>query len=995
MTIARARLAADDPRRFAVRLAGTDDSVASRVATWLPNPRNAGPLGAAASLAEQVGDTTGDDAARLAGLMHFLGGDYKQASDKFRSIRQKTARDWNDFAATELALAQKTGRHDHTLEGLAAADRAMQLSPTMKEARFNRTVAIEHLGALPVALAQWRQLPAIEPASPWAGIAHRKAAGAETEAAAWRKHDVACVTPGELRDLASRFPQQARVTAESILLSTWAEAMLGNEREARHQLELARTVGEVLRGRDESLLADAVAAIEGAEGTPRMQKLIAAHLAYREGRLALSNENIATAERLLRIAREDFRAGGSPMADMAACYAATAIANQDRPAEALAILNGLRASASVHHKTLRARIDHELANWTAVLGHWSESIAAAERSMAVSSAHREQTHLAATQATLGETYDFVGSTERAWQHGSSALRTACTAGDYARARVALAVLTRTEMRGRRWPRARALASVEQELALYADAPRLNAGLFLRLATIDSHLGRRSDADRAIAQARVAAKILPRKSAREKLLADIDGQAGALERPRDPKRAIALLSSAIRFQQQAERSIVLPELYLERGRAYVAAGGMDDAARDFESGIRELERQRNRVHESELRPGIFDDAVELFDEAVSLRVRRGDSAAAVLNDIERGRARAVLEQIEATDDMVVPADLADLQRHLAAGTALAEYVALPDRLVILVVKPNEVAMRSVAVPRTNLVKAANTFVQNVESAAASGALYDLLIRPMEADLGDVDALTFVVPDFLQRVPFGALRARGAQSFLIERRATALSPSAGVFIATVQRLQQLPPTQPRSVGVFANPTIPRDKFPQLPSLRTSESEGRMIGKQYPKSDVFTREAATAMRFIELAPSYDVVHYAGHATLDRHEPAQSALVCASTPDMHGALTLRQIARMRFRSTRVVVLAACSTMDGRNAAVEGVPSLSRAFLVAGVPAVVGTLWDIEDGEAIRIMRPFHERLAHGTGAAEALRAAQIDALRAGLPVRQWAAFALTGSAR
>jgi CHAT domain-containing protein len=102
-----------------------------------------------------------------------------------------------------------------------------------------------------------------------------------------------------------------------------------------------------------------------------------------------------------------------------------------------------------------------------------------------------------------------------------------------------------------------------------------------------------------------------------------------------------------------------------------------------------------------------------------------------------------------------------------------------------------------------------------------------------------------------------------------------------------------------------------------------------------------------------------------------------------------------MRFRNTRVVILAACSTMAGRNTAVEGAPTVARSFVIAGVPAVVGTLWDVDDDEAATIVRPLHVELARGVRPEHALRDAQLAAIRHDVPPSQWAAFALVGNAR
>ena len=72
----------------------------------------------------------------------------------------------------------------------------------------------------------------------------------------------------------------------------------------------------------------------------------------------------------------------------------------------------------------------------------------------------------------------------------------------------------------------------------------------------------------------------------------------------------------------------------------------------------------------------------------------------------------------------------------------------------------------------------------------------------------------------------------------------------------------------------------------------------------------------------------------------------------------------------------------------------LQRAFLCAGTPAVVTTLWKVDDRASFMLMRAFYEGLA-AKGPTEALRAAQ-RALLVDVPHPfAWAGYGLTGSPR
>lgn len=999
----RARLSADDPA-FAARLTAPGDGIAARIARFLTVPRTpAERKKRAAILLALAEHAAAVDQRRIRASAYYLAGHFDRAAATFPVDGHSTASEWNDLAAAATLAAMGSGNHDLWLAAIDANARALMLDPQSREARFNSALIVSELGVNAVAEREWRVFLVADPASPWAAVARRKLdSAAVTDTEAWRTAYTDRLTDRGLADLTRCFPQQARTYMEGIELAAWADAVSRHDAEAaaRHR-NRARTVATALeQWNGESLLARAVDAIDRGPASV----LSAAHLAYREGRLLYRDGHHTAAERRLEEARKWFERGGSPMAVNAAFFAASAVYNQNRPAEALEALKQLLASqraAAPKHQALTARILHEIALCEAVLGHWSASLAAAEEAVAIFHRLGERGNAAAAETILSEDYDFLGHPHLSWRHGLAALRKACDAGDHFRARVILAVLCRTELRGERWARARTVLSVERRIAAVAPDLRSDTDMHIRIAAVESRIGRAADVDRALRQARSLAARLPNNAARATWFADIDGVAGAITRSGNPRHAIALLTSAIAFQARAARPIILPELYLERGRAHAALGQLAEAEHDFDQGIRELERQRSRVHDADLRPGIFDDATDLFGEAISLQLRRNRSPLAVLAYVERGRARTMFEQMERAAPSTF--SLTAVQRHLGQKTRLIEYVSLRDSLAVLIIAPHRMELRVLPVSRNSLEGSVSDLMEALSSQhptvrvlRAVANLYDLLIRPIQADIADATAINIVVDDLLQRVPFAALLDRDSNEFLIERYAMAMAPSASIFATTAERMRRMPKGPPRNAVIFANPAIPRDEYPGLDSLAGSERESELVASNYPWRKVFLGGEATAARFTQLAPDHDVVHFAGHAVA-REQERNDALVLAATTSMRGTLSLRQIAQMRFRSTRVVVLAACSTMTGGHAAVEGIPSVSRAFIVARVPAVVGTLWDIEDRDAAQVMRRLHAEIALGTDPASALRVAQIAALRSEhasqRDPRHWAAFSVMGA--
>jgi CHAT domain-containing protein len=107
-------------------------------------------------------------------------------------------------------------------------------------------------------------------------------------------------------------------------------------------------------------------------------------------------------------------------------------------------------------------------------------------------------------------------------------------------------------------------------------------------------------------------------------------------------------------------------------------------------------------------------------------------------------------------------------------------------------------------------------------------------------------------------------------------------------------------------------------------------------------------------------------------------------------GMLMADEIAQASIGAD-LVVMSACDS--GRGAINDdGVIGLSRAWMAAGAPSVVVSLWSIPDEPTRDLMVEFYRRLAGGSGKAEALRGAML-ATRAQYPSPvNWAAFVLLG---
>jgi CHAT domain-containing protein len=90
--------------------------------------------------------------------------------------------------------------------------------------------------------------------------------------------------------------------------------------------------------------------------------------------------------------------------------------------------------------------------------------------------------------------------------------------------------------------------------------------------------------------------------------------------------------------------------------------------------------------------------------------------------------------------------------------------------------------------------------------------------------------------------------------------------------------------------------------------------------------------------------------------------------------------------------VLSACETQLGAQSRGDDLVGLTRAFLYAGAPTVIASLWSVNDQATAVLMAAFYRHLRAGASKAQALQAAQAET-RAAYPHPYYgAAFVLTG---
>ncbi|HVG93390.1 MAG TPA: CHAT domain-containing protein [Planctomycetota bacterium] len=190
-----------------------------------------------------------------------------------------------------------------------------------------------------------------------------------------------------------------------------------------------------------------------------------------------------------------------------------------------------------------------------------------------------------------------------------------------------------------------------------------------------------------------------------------------------------------------------------------------------------------------------------------------------------------------------------------------------------------------------------------------------------------------------------------------------------------------------------------YGRLPPLPESAEEARAVGDILLLSRDAT-EARVRDALLGAHPRWRGLHFACHGVIDQERPEASALALTQSDADDGFLTCLEVLGLRIRAD-LVVLSACETATGKLVRGEGVIGPTRAFLFAGAPRVVCSLWRVDDAATRALMTKFYDlwnprRGRIGIDASEALRKAQayVRDQPAWRHPYYWAAWTLWGRA-
>jgi len=907
------------------------------------------------------------------GVSHLLLGNWDQAIDTLKAVDLKRPDDaavLNDLATAYLARATYKARPSDYVEAAEQAERAWKLKKT-PEIAWTRAVAFEHLHVRATARAAWLDYLELDGKSPW----HREAEtrmqdlGGPTDAQKWNKErpllERAAMTGDatEIARIADAFPAEVAEFSQE-KLTRWAK-----ENDAS-SLDAAERAAAAIAPRGFGYLqATCVAARAASPENVELTKKAMVELD--RGFVLFAGQQFATAHEALASARELALRARSPIAQLALLQLARCMYYENDYAATTKALDALSKEIEPSAIVFRARIYWLRGLILIESGHPDDGLrsylSAAE--LVKAAGHRDWE--AGLNAMIGQSYQILGKPDQAWEHRLIALNLAMKAGDPSRVQY---VLMESTIAAVFYERRHELGDLLTERLLdVSNALKKNTAIADAHIWRARYLGDRGESDAALDELRSARQVagaIDDKDSRERLMANLELAEGELLARDEPKVAVARLTESLRFLDRSGNHLLRAQAFSARADAYEIGRDQKSASLDRRQGIAEVEAQRERISDDQLRTAFIAVARRLYTDELEMAVASGDNA----------RAFDLAERSRATTAGVAPAvGLERLMQVLPVGVALVEYAALPERTVAWIVRREGVTAtilpsdgKAVSAAAERLI-AARTDRRSFDVAAAD--LYTRILAPLRPRLSSIGTIVFVAEPTWTHFPFAALLDPSRKRFLFEDVDVANAPSASRLVAVIAAAAR--PRGPENVLVYSDPGNG-----DAPRLASAQREGDLVGRTFPGATVISGNDATRDNFLARARFATHIHFAGHARDDARNGDYSALVFSDGRGDSGLLYAWEVRELDLSRTRLVVLSACGT-----------DAISDAFLAAGAPATIATLWNIGDAHGRELMFELYGRLHDGASPSHALRAAQLAVLHdPGSRPADWAGFELVG---
>ncbi|MFL6216917.1 MAG: CHAT domain-containing tetratricopeptide repeat protein [Blastocatellia bacterium] len=963
--------------------------------------------------------------------------------DKSLSLDTNNARLYSDLGAAylEKGIAERGGNQaGRSLEDYARSldhlSRALELNDSLLEALFNRALCHQYLMMLQQAEDDWRKYLDKDSASPWADDARenlRKIEEQRQRISANRdryQEFVRAVQNNDDEELWRIISQGKDVFAGKMVYEQVADAYLDSKAKkvvtlAGSNLELLSHVGalELLKA-DDASIANLVAFYRTLP-SEQVSRLAQAQELMQAGREFYNQSKYDDGIRVCSIAQQTFARLGDDWESALAQYwvGYCNLLRLHTEKSQLLFESLAKVCEARRYRWLLVRVLSALSAIQYDLNEYSKAISYITRSADLAERIADTTGLLNASSHLIEYYRYLGNAHECLAHIEKSLPLLLSSPGAIKTwrhySIIASSLTSFGFN-------RAAADYQEEslgLALATQDISLTCVSYAHLGVIYGRLKKYSEAFENVRVAYETAKQHSDDSIGLDMMAYASLQRGNLYRQTgDFSKALSSYDECIDLYTRLNFTSVLYQAHKGRLVCYIEQADDSLAEDEIKTTMNLAEQYRSKIAEDENRNSFFDSEQSIYDLAIDFEyTRRGDPQRA-FDYSEASRARSLLGMMNRVRQGKAnrrgpnylsashPLTLTDLQQRLPNQVQILQYAVSQSRLIIWLItnsrfasvdKPIEIESFNQKVRDYTQAVSRPTAEQGTQTQEIARDLYSDLIGQVEPWL-DPNKQLFIVPDkILNYIPFCALISPAGR-YLVEDHYLARSPSSTLIVVCSEIAAGRNPVESEQLLSVGNPRFDRSVYPQLLDLPSARQEAIRVAAFYKRPYVLVEEDARKHAIESEMKKSDVIHLALHSLVDEWAPRQSRLILAggrsqASGSTEATFQASELYQLSLPRTRLVILSACQTGIDRCYQGEGMTSIARPFMAAGVPLVVASLWAVDSRPTANLMSELHRyRKKEALPTIEALTQAQRAMLK-GTDARlqdpyYWAPFFLTG---
>jgi CHAT domain-containing protein len=316
------------------------------------------------------------------------------------------------------------------------------------------------------------------------------------------------------------------------------------------------------------------------------------------------------------------------------------------------------------------------------------------------------------------------------------------------------------------------------------------------------------------------------------------------------------------------------------------------------------------------------------------------------------------------------NLTDIMAILPADTSLVEYYYDEEYLYVWILDKNKKYFIRKRINRLKIESMVRSYRRSIEQSSFSRGIITInnsvskswsFLKGNEKLIGEISEIfinnvfdkienrkVYIIPhNIAHYLPFQSLQFNS--QYLVNQFEIGYLPSSTSLKYVIDRRKE----KSNKILAIGNPDLGSKKM----NLPYAEKEVLKLKEKNSDTMILIGKDATETAFKKYAADFDIIHIASHGEFNIEYPLFSCLRLGAGQGEDGRLETSEIFNQNLNSY-LVVLSACNTALGKLTNGDELIGLSRAFIFAGTPSILGTIWSVNDKSTSIFMDNFYQNL-------------------------------------